>query len=121
MIANKLSTALLAMTLTASVGTLFVVARARATSAQQSSELYTQRCAACHGPGGKGDGPVGNQLNPKPSDFAVSLKGKSDDWIARAIKGGGQAVGEAPVMPPFADLSDEQIKTLVDYIKLFGS
>lgn len=118
MIANKLSTALLAMTLTASVGILFVGTRARA---QQSSELYTQRCAACHGPGGKGDGPVGNQLNPKPSDFAVSLKGKSDDWIARAIKGGGQAVGEAPVMPPFADLSDEQIKTLVDYIKLFGS
>ena len=31
----------------------------------------------CHGTKGKGDGPAGKYLNPKPSDFAVSLKGKA--------------------------------------------
>jgi mono/diheme cytochrome c family protein len=89
--------------------------------AQQISELYAQRCAGCHGPKGKGDGPAGKFLTPKPTDFAASLKGKADDWIAKAIKGGGQAVGEAPVMPPSADLSDDQIKALVDYVKHLGS
>jgi mono/diheme cytochrome c family protein len=89
--------------------------------AQQVSELYGQRCGGCHGPKGKGDGPAGKFLTPKPSDFAVSLKGKADDWIAKAIKGGGQAVGEAAVMPPSPDLTDDQIKALVDYVKSLGS
>lgn len=89
--------------------------------AQSAADLYGQRCAGCHGPKGKGDGPAGKFLTPKPSDFAVSLKGKADDWITKAIKGGGQAVGEAAVMPPSPDLTDDQIKALVDYVKQLGS
>ena len=38
---------------------------------------------------GQGDGPAGKYLKPPPSDFAVSLKGKTDDWIAKAISQGG--------------------------------
>jgi len=89
--------------------------------AQDAAAVYAQSCTACHGSAGKGDGPAGKFLNPKPTDFSVSLKGKTDDWIAKAIKGGGQAVGESPVMPPSPNLSDEQVKALVDYVKHFGS
>jgi len=92
-----------------------------ALAATDAAAVYSQRCAACHGDKGHGDGPAGKFLTPKPSDFAVSLKGKSDDWIAKSIKDGGQAVGESPVMPPFTDLSDDQVKALVDYVKHFGS
>jgi len=60
-------------------------------------------------------------LNPKPADFASSLKGKTHDWIAKAIKGGGGAVGESTVMPAYADLSNDQVKELVAYVKHFGS
>ena len=89
--------------------------------AQDASSIYVQKCVSCHGAQGKGDGPAGKYLNPKPNDFATSLKDKTDDWIAKAIKGGGVAVGLSPVMPPYADLSDDQVKALVEYIKKLGS
>ena len=89
--------------------------------AQDASAIYAQKCVSCHGVQGKGDGPAGKYLNPKPNDFAVSLRDKTDDWIAKSIKGGGVAVGLSPVMPPYADLSDDQVKALVDYIKKLGS
>lgn len=86
-----------------------------------AKDIYAQRCASCHGATGKGDGPAGKVLKPKPSDFAVSLKGKNDDWIAKAIKDGGPAVGESAIMPGYGDLSDQQIKELVEYIKKFNA
>jgi mono/diheme cytochrome c family protein len=94
---------------------------ATASCAGNAAALYSQRCVSCHGESGKGDGPAGKYLNPKPTEFGTSLKGKSDDWIAKAIKSGGPAVGEAPVMPAYGDLSDHQIRELVDYIKKLGS
>ena len=89
--------------------------------AQDANAIYAQKCVSCHGPQGKGDGPAGKYLNPKPNDFATSLKDKTDDWIAKSIKGGGGAVGLSRVMPAYADLSDDQVKALVDYIKKLGS
>jgi mono/diheme cytochrome c family protein len=89
--------------------------------AQSAADTYSQQCASCHGDKGKGDGPAGQYLTPKPSDFAVSLKGKSDDWIAKSITGGGPAVGGSPVMPPFPSLTADQVKALVDYLKHLGS
>ncbi|MFP6661816.1 MAG: c-type cytochrome, partial [Myxococcota bacterium] len=32
--------------------------------------LFETNCASCHGLTGKGDGPVGAVLTPKPRDFA---------------------------------------------------
>ena len=90
-------------------------------NAQDAATIYTQQCVACHGASGKGDGAAGKFLTPKPADFAASLKGKPDDWIAKAIKGGGQSVGEAPVMPPYPNLTDDQLKAMVDYVKHLGS
>lgn len=89
--------------------------------AQGTAQIYSQQCASCHGDKGKGDGPAGQYLNPKPTDFATSLKGKADDWIAKAITGGGAAIGGAPVMPPFPNLTADQVKGLVDYLKQLGS
>jgi high-affinity iron transporter len=31
---------------------------------------YEMNCAVCHGPGGRGDGPAGLALNPKPRNLA---------------------------------------------------
>jgi len=35
----------------------------------KGKQLYSTVCAACHGPEGKGDGPAGIALNPKPRNF----------------------------------------------------
>jgi mono/diheme cytochrome c family protein len=108
----------LVLTLLASAATLLVATPARAQSADAT---YSQNCAACHGSKGQGDGPAGKYLKPPPSDFAVSLKGKTDDWIAKAISQGGPAVGESPTMPGFSQFSADQVKALVEYIKKLGS
>ncbi|MCZ7582047.1 MAG: c-type cytochrome [Deltaproteobacteria bacterium] len=37
--------------------------------AAKGKAVYLQYCAACHGESGKGDGPAGAALNPKPRNF----------------------------------------------------
>lgn len=39
--------------------------------------LYAQTCATCHGPQGKGDGPGGVGLTPKPRNFAEQAAWKN--------------------------------------------
>jgi len=41
----------------------------------QGKALYVEYCASCHGPGGKGDGPDGAKLDPKPTDLTQIAKG----------------------------------------------
>ncbi|MEW5721126.1 MAG: c-type cytochrome, partial [Chloroflexota bacterium] len=36
----------------------------------QGKQIYDDRCAACHGAAGKGDGPAAAALNPKPANLA---------------------------------------------------
>jgi len=85
--------------------------------AQDAKSVYDDKCASCHGASGIGDGPAAAALTPPPAPFAKALAGKADDWIAKAIKEGGAAVGLAPTMPPFSDLTDDQVKGLVAYMK----
>jgi mono/diheme cytochrome c family protein len=85
--------------------------------ADGAKDVYDDKCTGCHGPSGKGDGPAGKMLQPPPQDFATALKGKSDADIAKIIKEGGAAVGKSPNMPPASDLTDDQIKSMVAYIK----
>jgi hypothetical protein len=40
-------------------------------------EKYKMNCAVCHGDGGRGDGPAGASLNPKPRDFVEGKWKKS--------------------------------------------
>ena|SRR5271157_6586575 len=85
--------------------------------ADGAKDVYDDKCSGCHGPSGKGDGPAGKMLQPPPQDFATALKGKTDDYIKKIIKEGGAANGKSANMPPSSDLTDDQIKSLVAYIK----
>jgi mono/diheme cytochrome c family protein len=93
---------------------------AYAIAADNAATIYSERCAACHGNTGHGDGATARFLKPPPTGFQASLKGKADDWIFKAIKDGGPPVGESPAMPPSKNLSDAEIKELVAYIKQLG-
>lgn len=85
--------------------------------AQDAKGLYDDKCAGCHGPAGKGDGPAGQALTPHPPDFSTSLKGKDDAYLSKIIKDGGEAVKKSPSMPASSDLTDDQVKALIAYIK----
>ena len=86
-------------------------------AAQSAADLYAEKCAACHGDNGKGDGPAGQAMTPPPLPFSSALKNKGDSWIGTVITKGGQAVGMTPAMPPHPTLSGDQVKALIQYIK----
>jgi mono/diheme cytochrome c family protein/Tol biopolymer transport system component len=82
-------------------------------------KLYLSNCVPCHGASGRGDGPAGVGLNPRPGDFTQHMvPGKHTDgqvflWIAN-----GYANSAMPAWSP--RLSDEQIWQLVGYLRTFG-
>ena len=92
----------------------------------KSARVYAQRCAVCHGPDGRGNGPAAPSLIPRPRDFTLGLfKYKStpagqpptDDDLRQVIANGLPA----SAMPYFHDLlSDSEIDAVVAQIKQFS-
>lgn len=86
--------------------------------------VFNERCSACHGTSGKGDGPGAAALNPKPRDYTNKdwQKSVTDEQIAKTIKLGGAAVGKSPIMPASPDLDEkpEVVDGLVQIIREFG-
>jgi high-affinity iron transporter len=80
----------------------------------RGKKLYGQNCAACHGPAGKGDGPAGLSLDPKPANFLDGTKMAqiSPFSMFNTIRLG--VPGTA--MAAFPDLSDLDIWDLSFYV-----
>jgi len=87
-------------------------------SVAQGRQVYAPNCASCHGASGRGDGPAGVMLRPRPADFRLHMAaGHTDaelfDWIAQGVDGTG--------MPAFrGNLTDEEIWNVVNYIRSFA-
>jgi copper transport protein len=80
--------------------------------------LYTVNCAPCHGQTGKGDGPMGLALNPRPADLTqhailgVHTDAQLFEWIMNGFPGSQ--------MPAFqSKLSDTDRWNLVNFIRTF--
>jgi mono/diheme cytochrome c family protein len=92
---------------------------ANAASISQGGRLYEGNCLPCHGPQGKGDGPVGLTLNPRPADLSqhtlpgLHPDGQLFEWISKGYPGS--------VMPAFeGTLTEEDRWHLVNYIRTFS-
>ncbi|HTM19945.1 MAG TPA: cytochrome c [Kofleriaceae bacterium] len=99
-------------------------AAAAAITPQEAQATFTQRCSACHGNEGRGDGPGSTALNPKPRNFHDTYwqKTVTDEQIENTIKVGGAAVGKSPAMPAHPDLGGkpEVLAGLRGVIRNFG-
>jgi mono/diheme cytochrome c family protein len=87
---------------------------------QRGQQIFTQYCATCHGPEGKGDGISGQSLPIKPQNLSEGrqLNPLPDRFLFDIIAHGGQTVGLSPLMPGFKPyLSDFQIKDVIVYIR----
>lgn len=75
----------------------------------EASQLFSTRCAACHGPQGRGDGAASASLSPKPANFtdAAWHSKVTDEHIEKIIQYGGSAVGKSPAMPGNPDLTSK--------------
>ena len=84
--------------------------------------VYADRCSSCHGDEGRGDGPAGRSLDPRPRDFgnAAWQHATSDERIRTVIRQGGSAMRLSPSMAAHPDLSDGELDALVAYIRSVG-
>src|SRR4051812_47827393 len=66
---------------------------------KQAKEVFNSRCATCHGPEGKGNGPGAITLNPKPRNYHDTAwqAQATDEGIKKTILYGGAAVGKSPI------------------------
>lgn len=105
-------------------------------STQSGKDVYQRRCSWCHGANGSGDGPAAAYLNPAPRDLTNGVfKWKStpfdepmpaDQDLRESIAGHKPAAGGwtgmgGTSMPGWSDvLSEDEINTVIDYIKEIG-
>lgn len=79
--------------------------------AQDAADLYKSKCAACHGPDGKGDTAAGKKLGVK-SFSSPEVAKMSDAELFDITKKGKEK------MPSYdKKLTDDQIKELIKYIR----
>jgi mono/diheme cytochrome c family protein len=95
-----------------------------AAAEKEAQDIFKNRCTMCHGASGKGDGPAGVALNPKPRNWtdAAWQKATPDEEIQKAIVGGGQAVGKSVLMPANPDLANKPdvVKALLQIVRSFS-
>ena len=100
------------------------VAGGGAIDSAQAKQIFDSRCAACHGPDGRGNGPGAAALNPKPRNYHdQEWQSKvTDDEIRKAIVYGGAAVGKSPAMVSNPDLDSKPavVEGLLHIVRDFG-
>jgi mono/diheme cytochrome c family protein len=84
-------------------------------SISRGKKLFATNCVVCHGPGGRGDGPAGAALNPKPVDLTKMAGQHSDGDFAWKI-----ANGRGPMPAWKSVLQENQIWDLVNFIQSLG-
>jgi mono/diheme cytochrome c family protein len=87
-------------------------------SIARGREVYEANCITCHGPSGRGDGPLAASLRPRPADFRVHMAAGHTDgelftWLSKGVPG--------TAMPPFeGQLSETDRWHAVNYIRGFA-
>ena len=83
------------------------------------AQLYERHgCALCHGPEGRGDGPVAPTLDPPPRDLGDPASyriGPTEDEIAKTLEE-GILVFRGSGMPSYAHIPAEERMELARYI-----
>jgi mono/diheme cytochrome c family protein len=93
--------------------------KADATSIAAGKQAYDKQCAGCHGDTGKGDGAMGEELNPKPANLVDAdwKHGSSDGEIFVVIRDGIKTTG----MKPFGrKMTAHQMWDTVNYLRSIG-
>ncbi len=78
------------------------------------AKIYAEKCALCHGPNGKGDGPGGAALNPKPRDHTDGkyMNTRTDEQLLEVIHNGK---GNMPAWKGI--LTEEQMKAVLKHVR----
>jgi copper transport protein len=82
-------------------------------SIERGKQIYEENCLACHGEFGRGDGPVGRTLRPRPADLQYHVSQHTEGqlywWISKGFPG--------TAMPAWEDrLSEEDRWNVLNYV-----
>jgi mono/diheme cytochrome c family protein len=99
------------------LGIALPLAGASAADLAKGKELYGKLCGACHGPYGRGDGPVAGDLATRPPDLtnAALLAGRSDDDIVANLVRGGEESHTPMVMARV--LKEDALRDALAYMR----
>jgi mono/diheme cytochrome c family protein len=92
---------------------------ANAASVAAGLAVYQKQCAGCHGDTGKGDGAMGEELTPKPSNLSDAdwKHGATDGEIFTVIRDGVKSTG----MKPYGrKMTTHQLWDVVNYLRNIG-
>ncbi|HPC60215.1 MAG TPA: cytochrome c [Verrucomicrobiota bacterium] len=96
-----------------------VVAAALSAAAADGKALYEKECAKCHGSDGKGQTKMGQKLGAKDyTDPKVQAELK-DEAAFKATKEGFKSKDGKVLMKPAENLTDEEIKAMIAYMRTF--
>jgi cytochrome c553 len=93
-----------------------LVAGALSARAADAKAIWVKDCAKCHGEDGKGKTKMGEKLGVKDYTDPKVQDAMKDDHMAKAIKEGIKE-DEKTKMKGFSELSDDEVKSLVAYIR----
>jgi mono/diheme cytochrome c family protein len=87
----------------------------RAAGVADGKAIFEANCSMCHGPTGKGDGPVGAALTPKPENLtAKEIQAQTDGSLFWKI-----STGRGP-MPSWQTLPEKDRWSVVAFIRSLG-
>lgn len=87
---------------------------AAAGDAAKGKSIYQSKCVTCHGPEGKGDGPIGKALKPPAGDFSsAESKKKSSDELQDIIENGKP---KTAMMAWKTQLNEAEIQDVLAYV-----
>lgn len=88
---------------------------------KRGAAVYHDRCAACHGVTGDGNGEAAKTLDPRPRDYRKGIfKFISTSYGAKPLRADLQRIvrqgARGTAMPSFPLLSNEDVDAVVDYV-----
>ena len=95
---------------------LGLVSTAAAANAQANWE---EHCAKCHGTDGKGQTKMGKKLNIRDFTDAKVQSEFTDEQAFDAMKKGLTDKNGKTTMKPIEDVSDEDLKSLIPFVRAF--
>ena len=97
--------------------------------AYEGRRLYVSYCMLCHGPEGKGDGPLAKVMEINPADLSTTVRSRSDTILTKIITGEGRQTITGrdrhnllnQAMPEWKDVfSDSQVQALIAYLRFLS-
>lgn len=85
-----------------------------AESIAEGQHLYDENCVPCHGPTGRGDGPLAAELDPPPADLTMHTIHNPDEYLFDTIYNGKPDTA----MPAFGNrLGRDNVWHLINYLR----